>query len=472
MHVPKPVAAGVLLLTFIGSLASPEHLLVLCVGLTFAAGLLLLWPATDSPLLLMPFILQWLQVSLKPIETALTGQPLQDFSEFGEALLPGAWLGIAGIAALGFGMFIGRGRSRFDWGLSLARDAAEVWPQGMVAQIALFLIVAGHFLAVVANYAGPARQVLLAFADARHAGLFLLAYWCLLQGRSLGLLAVVAVVEIAVGFTSYFADFRESVLTLLFAAATARSKLHFRGFLIMGLAALLTFGLAVFWSGIKHNYRDFLNQGTDTQTVDRSMGERLGYVGQAADQFDKNQLQIGLRNLASRESYIDILAATLEHVPTYVPGENGHLLGNSLLNIVQPRIFFPDKPATPDDSLVSAKYTGIRFDMAYNTSISIGYLGELYIDFGKIGAVIGAFFLGLLAGWMYKTMRGYSGIPLLFTYALINALMLQFALFECDLVRLLGAVLTVFAACLVLQRMVAPQVLLALIARVPKVYAT
>jgi lipid-A-disaccharide synthase-like uncharacterized protein len=471
VHVAKAAAFGVLLLTFIGFLVSPEHLLVLCVGGTLAAALLLLWPETDSPLLFMPFALQWLQVSLKPIETALTGQPLQDFAEFTEVLLPGAWLGIAGIAALGAGMAIGRGRSRFDWGLSLARDAAEVWPQGMVAQIALFLIIAGHVLAVVATMTGPARQILLAFADARHAGLFLLAYWCILRGRSLGLLAVVSVVEIAVGFTSFFADFRETVLILLFAAAAARSKLHFRGFLIMGLAAALTFGLAVFWSGIKHNYRDFLNQGTDTQTVDRSMSERLGYVADAADQFNSNQLQTGLRALAERESYIDILAATLEHVPTYVPHENGQLLGNSLLNIVKPRIFFPDKPETPDDSIVSTRYTGIRFDMAWNTSISIGYLGELYIDYGKTGAVIGAFCMGLLAGWMYKTMRAYGGIPLLFTYALISALMLQFAIFESDLVRLLGAVLTVFFACLVLQRMVAPQVLLALIARVPKVYS-
>jgi hypothetical protein len=72
---------------------------------------------------------------------------------------------------------------------------------------------------------------------------------------------------------------------------------------------------------------------------------------------------------------------------------------------------------------------------------------------------------------MYKTMRDYGGIPLLFTYALINALVLQFAIFETDLVRFIGSTITVFLACLILQRMVAPQVLLALIARVPKVKA-
>jgi hypothetical protein len=46
--------------------------------------------------------------------------------------------------------------------------------------------------------------------------------------------------------------------------------------------------------------------------------------------------------------------------------------------------------------------------------------------------------------------------------------MLLFIFFESDLVRFLGSALTVFVACLFLQRMVAPQVLIALIARAPR----
>ena len=49
--------------------------------------------------------------------------------------------------------------------------------------------------------------------------------------------------------------------------------------------------------------------------------------------------------------------------------------------------------------------------------------------------------------------------------------MLLFIFFESDLVRFLGSAITVFLACVLLQRMVAPQVLIALIARVPKVKA-
>jgi hypothetical protein len=206
LHIAKFSAMAVLLLTVLGAYASPEHLLLVCVGVTLAGGIWLLWPKTDAPILLMPFALQWLQVAVKPIETAVTGQPLQDFSDYGQVLAPGAWLGIAGIAALGVGMWAGRGPSRFDWERSLSRDAIEVWPQGMVIQIALFLIIAGHFLDVAAIFSGPARQIVLAFADLRHAGLFLLAYWCLVRMRSLGLLAAVAAFEILSGLTGLSAN--------------------------------------------------------------------------------------------------------------------------------------------------------------------------------------------------------------------------------------------------------------------------
>jgi hypothetical protein len=471
LHIAKFIAAAALVLTVLAAYASPDHLLVACVGVTFAAGVWLLWPSTDAPILLMPFALQWLQVAVKPIETALTGEPLQNFAEFGQHLAPGAWLGIAGIAALGVGMWAGRGPSRFDWEKSLARDAIEVWPQGMVIQIALFLIIAGHFLAVTAIFSGPARQILLAFADLRHAGLFLLAYWCLVRMRSLGLLAAVAIFEILSGLTGFFADFRESVLTLLVASAAARPRLQLRGFLIMGVAVSLTLGLAIFWSAMKHDYRDFLNEGTSQQVVSQPLSARLGYLGSAADEFNGNQFQTGLRALAERESYIDVLSAVLDHVPDVVPFENGHRIGDALLNMVKPRIFFPDKPETPDDSIVSTRYTGLRFDLAFNTSISIGYLGELYIDFDKFGAVIGAFVIGLIAGRMYAYLRGYTGIPLLFTYAILDMCMLLFIFFESDLVRFIGSAFTVFFACVILQRFIAPQVLISLIARVPRAKA-
>ena len=176
------------------------------------------------------------------------------------------------------------------------------------------------------------------------------------------------------------------------------------------------------------------------------MNERLSYVGKAADDFNGDQFQKGLRALVARVSYIDMLACTIRRVPNELPHENGARLGEAMLNIVEPRVLFPDKPPTPDDSIVTAYYTGLRFDRSLGTSVSIGYLGELYIDFDYFGAVFGTFLIGLLAGRMFAILRGWGGISLLFTYPICAMSMLLFIFFESDLVRFLGSALTAFAA--------------------------
>jgi hypothetical protein len=225
-------------------------------------------------------------------------------------------------------------------------------------------------------------------------------------------------------------------------------------------AAMLV--ICVFWSSIKTDYRDFLNQGSQQQVVMRSLSERLSYVGQAADEFDQSQFQSGLRKLTARLSYIDFLACTTRFVPEVRPHEGGKRLGEALANIFEPRIFFPDKPATPDDSVITARYTGLDLDTSGGTSISIGYLGELYVDFGYAGALVGAFAIGGFAGLAYRVIRSFRGIPLFFTYGIAAMTLLIFSIFETDLVRFLGSAITSFLAALVLQRAIAPQVLLAL----------
>ena len=75
----------VVLITIAAALVSPEHLLVLCDGAVLAIAILLFWPSRDAPVLLLPFGLQWLAVAMKPIETALTGQPFDGFGELGQS---------------------------------------------------------------------------------------------------------------------------------------------------------------------------------------------------------------------------------------------------------------------------------------------------------------------------------------------------------------------------------------------------
>ena len=175
-------------------------------------------------------------------------------------------------------------------------------------------------------FSGPARQILLAFAGARHAGLFLLAYWCLVQEGPLASWRWFRCWRLSPVSQVSSPTSAESVITLLVAAAAARPRLDFRGFLFLSLGVAVTLGVTIFWSSMKKDYRDFLDQGTQAQVVDQPLSARLGYLGQAADEFNGSQFQKGLQALVERESYIDILAATIEHVPDTVPFEHGHRL--------------------------------------------------------------------------------------------------------------------------------------------------
>jgi O-antigen ligase len=110
---------------------------------------------------------------------------------------------------------------------------------------------------------------------------------------------------------------------------------------------------------------------------------------------------------------------------------------------------------------VTAHYTGINEAVFAdeNTSISIGYLGELYIDFGIEGALLAAFLIGLAFGRCYRTIRDHSRSPSFVNYALCMMFALGFTSFGTALVKLIGGLLMTWAAALVLQRLVWPVLL-------------
>ena len=182
-------------------------------------------------------------------------------------------------------MWLASRRRPIDWAETLARDASR-WSAALVVQISLALIVGGSALALVAPHTGPAKQILLAFAESKNVGLFVLAYWCLKTGQRLWILTAVTVVEVIFGLT-VLRRFPRDIPGAAVAAAAARPRLSPGGLLAIGgvFAAMVT--VTVFWTAIEPDYRSFLNQGTREQVVDRTLSERLSYVGAAADRFDE-----------------------------------------------------------------------------------------------------------------------------------------------------------------------------------------
>ena len=159
---------------------------------------------------------------------------------------------------------------------------------------------------------------------------------------------------------------------------------------------------------MKLDYRAFVSGGTNEQIITVPLSDRVDYLVNEAKGFDVTGFADGFDKMLRRQSYIDYMSAVMTYVPTVIPHENGQRIGKTIIHILTPRILFPDKAATEFDSDVTAHYTGLPMQVREGTSISIGYVGELYIDFGAVGAVIACLLLGLAFGTAYRYLRQHG----------------------------------------------------------------
>jgi hypothetical protein len=453
-HRSLQVPVGIGLLTCIGLMASPSPLVVLAVGIVIILVVLLLWRPHEPPLLLVPVLLQFMQVALKPVMTTIGDDSLQELADFDVDLEPAALFGLAGVALFAFGLRMGAGgRPR------PAQNATmNGWPFSKILRISLFAIVIGHAMMAISGRVGGAQQIVLSLSGIKWAGLFILAYWTLRLKRNMHWLVAVVLLEIVVGMTGFFADFRLVIFVLIGAAIAAYGRITARGLGVISVLAALALILAVFWTSGKRDYREFLNQGTGEQVVLRSLGERVAYLTERVAQFNNEKFVAGFQQLLARVSYIEFLAATMDRVPRVIPHEGGARLGELVSHILTPRILFPDKAALASDTVITAHYTGLSDALlaGENTSISIGYLGELYIDFGVGGALLAVVLIGLIFGACYRVIRDHPSTPAIINYGLCMMFALSFCTFEAGLIRLVGSVLMLAAASMMLQRFVWP----------------
>ncbi|MBX9745648.1 MAG: hypothetical protein K2X34_02020 [Hyphomonadaceae bacterium] len=343
-------------------------------------------------------------------------------------------------------------------GVRLTREVV-VLPQSLVVTASLAAIAGGHAIDLVAYSFGPAVQAALALANIRLAGIFALTLWCVLTGRQAGLLAAVIGFEIIFGMTGFFGGFKSALLVFLIAVVASFPRLRPINMILGVVAFLLLIFTAVFWSAIKPDYRAFLNDGTGEQIAVQPMSDRIAYLNGAAQNFEQPDFERGVEALLSRQSYIDFLAQTVAYVPANRAHENGARTIEAVRHVLTPRVLFPDKPSIAHDTDVTSRYTGLSFNLAQTTSISIGWLGELYIDFSWAGALLGAFILGCIIGWIARLFISYEGAPLIANFAIAVTAMLPFAIFEIPLIKLFGAALTTLGVLLVVQRLIVPWVL-------------
>jgi hypothetical protein len=357
----------------------------------------------------------------------------------GANLEAAAFYGLMGVVMLSLGLRLALEFGRTSPLLGDLRSDAQLLSFKSVSKAALTLIAIGYLFGAAAAFVGPARELFNSVSELKTLGLFILSYWCLSRRQNLNVLAAVFIFEIVIGMTGFFADFKNGILALVIAAIIARPKLGQQGILPAAGAGLLLLGVGIFWSAVKVEYRDFVNEGTGAQVILVPIEERVSFLGDAAFKFSIDDVQRGFDSLVARHGYIDFLAQTMRFVPYGRPHENGALTQAVVIHIATPRVLFPGKPPLPNDTEVMAKYTGRPMIWDNNTSISLGHLAELYIDFGYFGGLFGMMVIGLIVGGICRVLVGHRGSSDLLKAGLCVMATLPLAYFGTAYVKLIGA---------------------------------
>jgi hypothetical protein len=385
------------------------------------AVLLLIWRlmrGVPGPAVIpMAFTFQWTQITAGLYYHGLTGAmlPAIEGADWQRMVL----LGLGCLTAMALGVRGGMELLRRLWcedDAPPAADDAFEWRTLLIVYAAA-IATAGAIHELAWQYTGL-TQAILALSFSRLAVLFLMMRRLVAPTFQWRWIAVLLALETLLGFTGYFAGFREPLIMAVIATLEVFDRRNAQHWAV-AVALAVVLGLSsLVWMGVRTEYRqDFESEALATSRTARL--ERMQELASAwFDQDTYERLQ-DINSLVDRIWAIHYPALALDRVPSFLPHTGGTIIGGALWHLVTPRILFPNKPELPSDSEMVRKYSGVWVAGAeQNTSIAFGYAAESYVDFGVplmflpalvFGLAMGAFHRGLL-----RTLRHRDvAIPLL-----------------------------------------------------------
>jgi len=413
---------------------------------------LLLWRTGEPPILLLALGFQWLQVTAKLVHANIVGAPVQALSEFGGDVEMAIWLSMGALAVLALGMRIALIRL-MPTDPTVAHDQARLFSVNRLWMLYLASVPVSLMIVSMSWAIPGGTQVALALSDIRWVVFFALAYATLVKMQRLHLLLIAFSIELALGVGGFFADFKTVFFVTIIAYIAAGRRLTGTQLAVALSMVSMLFMLSLVWTAIKIEYRDYLSGGQLAQVVTRGYMERTQKLFEMVSELTTEELRQSVDTTAQRISYVDFFAVTTTTVPRRIAHENGALWGGALQHIFMPRLFFPSKPALPNDSERTNYYTGLYMaGETHGTSVSMGYVAESYIDFGKFGMFAPILLLGVLLGWMYRFFVTRKNIPTFIGYGLAVVVLLEAYKFETTNTKLLGAIVTAFLVAFVVQK--------------------
>lgn len=404
------------------------------------AGVLCLWgfwfalrKYDNPPVIRMALSFHWLQITCGIYYFALTGREVE--AMWASDYRPMVLLGLGCLTSLALGLY--SGIRFFDSRLALTdlkRSHAFTW--NVILWVWFVSIFVQAVLRELAWTTPGLTQGVLAISYTRLGIVFLVLRRVVQPTPRWGWFCGVLAVELLLGFTGYFAGFREPLVLAVLAFIEAfdyRSPTHWVRLGWIGAVGLVA---GVLWMGIRTTYRAQYDEHN------ASRAERLETIGGLSSQWlnrETSALWEDADRLVERVWAIYYPAIAVSRVPEALPHTDGALMSAALRHIVTPRLFFPNKGILPSDSELVRKYTGIFVAGAeQNTSIAFGYAAEAYVDFGVPVMFLPSLVFGIFMGASYVAISRQLVHRELSIAALCVIFWMSLFLFERSWVKTLG----------------------------------
>ena len=396
----------------------------------------------EPPVIAAAFTYQWLQVTIALLYLAITGRRIAEMREVNYE--PMVLISLAAITLFfgGFCWVSGQYHGR----------SFPIRPTGQ-RQLTLNAVALSYVTTVIASFAilriawvfSPLTQFLFVLSFARYALLYMLVVRLLSPKPRWALVFLVLGAELAMGFSGYFASFRESLVFAGLAILVSGTARRPGGRIAIVSLVIVAFSAAVAWTAIKPILRkdfSFASSGV----------ERLQKVAEALGPAIENPVVpwgLQVDRMISRMWQLEYPSMALARVPAKVPFENGKILRAAVLNTITPRIFFPDKGTLGSESELVSKYTGARVaGRERNTSMAFGYVAESYVDFGWPLMLVPIFVFGCALGLAERMLRRLIKNPEVMQSVRVVVLWSAMYSFETSWVIMIGTFVSQFFALL------------------------
>ncbi|HEY6981128.1 hypothetical protein [Reyranella sp.] len=407
--------------------------------------------------LLYLFIWQWLQIFARMVQSWVDGQTLTA-SLSGPNVVRAYWYMMVSLVVLAvvFRLVL----TNVKPATSAQRTAHLRWSVRQLVILYGLGFIVSSAAAVLGR--GGLAQPAETLGQVKVVALFVLFVYVMSTGRGGAIMLAVVLFEIAAGFTGFLSDFRSVFIFLAIAAVTARIRLRFStGFLAVCAVVTLTM-LALFWTWVKADYREYASKSSDSQTIVVPLSDRLAYLGDKM--LSVGDIDLGRTSylLLTRFAYVDIFASVIDVQEVSVEPIVMRQWKEALEHVFKPRVFFPDK-ADLSDTEVYVRLTGrLLFDeVSTGTSISVGYMGENFADLGFPGMLLGIAVLGLGLAVCVRVLMSFD-LPMAMREGVIMAFAFSMARdgVEVSLPKMIGAALMFMIIFVPTIKFVVPRVIL------------